>query len=226
MSRTTGRSARTNWKRSVTSASFFRYTGLAVQVAVSPTHSAGPMQRVNDEPFWRAQEKRRDRELGQPCCTQSGISWSLLDMPGRFAVVIHGEYDCVNCFRHNEGRSSWQYFSTRLTEGQLTSGDTAEPLQRCLELIAEHEQPDAIIVLGTCPVEVIGDQFDIVVDKVSAFTRDRRVPGSLTSLSGTRRRTSSARAAPTRPPSTMRARLRETTLRRRASSTWRAASRA
>lgn len=93
-----------------------------------------------------------------------------MDMPGRFAVVIHGEYDCVNCFRHNEGRSSWQYFSTRLTEGQLTSGETEGPLRRCLELIVEHDSPDAIIVLGTCPVEVIGDQFDVVVDAVSAET--------------------------------------------------------
>ena len=128
------------------------------------------MDRIDDEPFWRAQERRREQQLGQPCCTQSGISWTLIDMPGRFAVVIHGEYDCVNCFRHNSGRSSWQYFSTRLTEGQLTSGETAEPLRRCLELIVEHDAPDAIIVLGTCPVEVIGDQFDRVVDAVSAET--------------------------------------------------------
>ena len=128
------------------------------------------MERIDDEPFWRAQERRRERQLGQPCCTQSGISWTLIDMPGRFAVVVHGEYDCVNCFRHNAGRSSWQYFSTRLTEGQLTSGETSEPLRRCLELIVEHDAPDAIVVLGTCPVEVIGDQFDRVVDAVSEET--------------------------------------------------------
>jgi len=93
-----------------------------------------------------------------------------MDMPGRFAVVIHGEYDCVNCFKHNAGRSSWQYFSTRLSEGQLTSGDTAGPLRRCLELIVEHDSPDAVIVLGTCPVEVIGDQFQTVVEAVSEET--------------------------------------------------------
>jgi hypothetical protein len=128
------------------------------------------LDRIDDEPFWRAQERRREKQLGQPCCTQSGISWTLIDMPGRFAVVIHGEYDCVNCFKHNAGRSSWQYFSTRLSEGQLTSGETAGPLRRCLELIVEHDAPDAIIVLGTCPVEVIGDQFDTVVDAVSEET--------------------------------------------------------
>ena len=131
---------------------------------------ARPLERIDDEPFWRAQERRRERELGQPCCTQSGISWQLMDMPGRFAVVVHGEYDCVNCFRHNAGRSSVQYFSTRLSEGQLTSGETAEPLRRCLELIVEHERPDAVVVLGTCPVEVIGDQFDRVVEAVSGDT--------------------------------------------------------
>jgi nitrogenase molybdenum-iron protein alpha/beta subunit len=128
------------------------------------------LDRINDEPFWQKQERRRERQLGQPCCTQSGISWTLIDMPGRFAVVIHGEYDCVNCFKHNAGRSSWQYFSTRLSEGQLTSGDTAGPLRRCLELIVQHDSPDAVIVLGTCPVEVIGDQFQTVVDAVSSET--------------------------------------------------------
>jgi len=92
-------------------------------------------------------------------------------MPGRFAVVVHGEYDCVNCFKHNAGRSSWQYFSTRLSEGQLTSGETHGPLRRCLELIVEHDAPDAIVVLGTCPVEVIGDRFETVVEAVSAETQ-------------------------------------------------------
>jgi hypothetical protein len=135
------------------------------------TTTGAHLDRIDDEPFWRNQERRRERQLGQPCCTQSGISWTLIDMPGRFAVVVHGEYDCVNCFKHNAGRNSWQYFSTRLSEGQLTSGETAEPLRRCLELIVEHDAPDAIVVLGTCPVEVIGDQFQTVVDAVSEETQ-------------------------------------------------------
>lgn len=94
----------------------------------------------------------------------------MLDMPGDFAVVIHGEFDCVNCFTHHSGRSAHRYYSTRLTDGQLTTGETAEPLRRCLELIAQEEKPEAVIVLGTCPVEVIGDQFHHVVDEVAGRT--------------------------------------------------------
>ena len=125
---------------------------------------------AQDEAFWRRQEKRRERGLGQPCCTQSGMSWTLIDMPGNFAVVIHGEFDCVNCFSHHTGRSALRYYSTRLTDRQLTLGETAAPLRRCLQLIAAEERPDAVIVLGTCPVEVIGDQFHEVVEEVSAET--------------------------------------------------------
>ena len=35
----------------------------------------------------------------------------------------------------------------------------------------KHDAPDAIIVLGTCPVEVIGDRFETVVDAVSEETQ-------------------------------------------------------
>jgi nitrogenase molybdenum-iron protein alpha/beta subunit len=98
------------------------------------------------------------------------MSWSMIDMPGNFAVVIHGEFDCVNCFHHQQGQSAIQYYSTRLTEAQLTTGRTEEPLRRCLELIVQHQQPDGVIVLGTCPVEVIGDQFQVVVQDVAKAT--------------------------------------------------------
>ncbi len=100
----------------------------------------------------------------------------MIDMPGNFAVVIHGEYDCVNCFHHHVGRSAWRYYSTRLTEQMLTTGRTEEALRTCLELIAAEERPDAVIVLGTCPVEVIGDQFGPVVKDVSERTGIPMVP--------------------------------------------------
>jgi nitrogenase molybdenum-iron protein alpha/beta subunit len=129
-----------------------------------------------DEAFWRAVEKRKKDQLGQPCCTQSGMSWTMIDMPGNFAVVIHGEYDCVNCFHHHIGRSAVQYYSTRLTEEMLTTGRTEAALRTCLELIAEQQRPEVVIVLGTCPVEVIGDQFGPVVEAVSARTGIPMIP--------------------------------------------------
>ncbi|MFM2160937.1 MAG: Nitrogenase component 1 type Oxidoreductase [Pseudomonadota bacterium] len=125
---------------------------------------------TDDEAFWREQERRKKDQLGQPCCTQSGMSWSMIDLPGNFAVVIHGEYDCVNCFHHHIGRSAWRYYSTRLTEEMITTGRTEPALRACLELIAKEEAPEFVLVLGTCPVEVIGDAFHHVVASVSEAT--------------------------------------------------------
>ncbi len=130
----------------------------------------------SDEAFWRRQEKRRERGMGQPCCTQSGVSWSMIDVPGDFAVVVHGEFDCVNCFHHHIGRSARRFFSTRLTEAQLTRGDTQGALRRCLRLIAAEEAPPMVLVLGTCPVEVIGDPFFEVVAEVARETGIPMVP--------------------------------------------------
>ena len=123
-----------------------------------------------DEAFWKTQERRREKRLGQPCCTQSGISWSMIELKGRFAVVVHGEKDCLNCFHHHRGESSVQFYSTRLTDAQLTMGDTEEVLEQCLSLIVEEEKPELILVLGTCPVEVVGARFYETVDVVSSKT--------------------------------------------------------
>lgn len=128
-----------------------------------------------DEAFWRKQEQRRQR-LDQPCCTQSHMSWALFDTPGDFCVVVHGESDCLNCFYHHNGRNGGRFYSTRLTDNQLTTGDTQRPLKHLLRLIAEQRRPEAVIVLGTCPVEVIGDRFETAVEEVAAETGVPMVP--------------------------------------------------
>lgn len=129
----------------------------------------------DDEEFWRDQELRR-QHLGQPCCTQSNMSWSLIDIPGDLCVVIHGESDCLNCFFHHHGARAPDYFSTRLSEKQLIMGDTRAPLRRLLELIAKERAPEAVLVLGTCPVEVIYDDFEPVVRDVSRETGIPMIP--------------------------------------------------
>ncbi|MCA9532050.1 MAG: hypothetical protein KC593_00165 [Myxococcales bacterium] len=123
----------------------------------------------DDEAFWRQQELRR-QQLGQPCCTQSNMSWAMVDLVGNVSVVIHGESDCLNCFFHHQGRLAVDYYSTRLSEHQLIMGDTRAPLRRLLELIAKERRPEVVIVLGTCPVEVIYDDFEPVVRAVSQET--------------------------------------------------------
>lgn len=123
--------------------------------------------RAADEPFWKEQEGRIQGSLSQPCCTLSGISSGLITLKGNFAVVVHGEHECAGCFRH-VGANSHNFFCTGLTEQDFVTGETAAPLDRCLRLVAGEIKPEAIFVLGACPVEVIGDRFEVVVDKVNA----------------------------------------------------------
>ncbi|MCB9680466.1 MAG: hypothetical protein H6733_03270 [Alphaproteobacteria bacterium] len=125
---------------------------------------------ARDEAFWQAQENRKRGFLGQPCCTQSKMSWALMDLPGDLAVVVHGEFDCLNCFHHHTGTAAWRFYSSRLSDLQLTTGDTQRPLEHLLRLIVAGRAPKAIVVLGTCPVEVIGDRFETVAQRVATST--------------------------------------------------------
>jgi nitrogenase molybdenum-iron protein alpha/beta subunit len=121
--------------------------------------------RERDETFWVDQERNIQGALGQPCCTLSGISAGFIKMRGNFAVVIHGEDECGACFRHL-GPNKINFYVVGLTEKEFVSGRTAEPLKKCLRLVAEETMPEAIFVLGACPVEVIGDQFQESVAEV------------------------------------------------------------
>ena len=107
-----------------------------------------------DEAFWREQETRRQR-LNQPCCTQSNMSWAMVDMEGDFAVVLHGESDCLNCFFHHRGRRTHDYYSTRLTDHQLTTGDTHRPLRRLLQMIAAERRYIAVASVADLTGEAV-----------------------------------------------------------------------
>ena len=125
--------------------------------------------KVLDESFWQDHEARLRNNLGQPCCTLSGISTGLIQMPGDFAVVIHGEHECAACF-HHEGASMHRFFCVGLNEDDFTGGETREKLTECLRLVATEVKPSVIFVLGACPVEVIGDRFEITVAKLEEET--------------------------------------------------------
>jgi hypothetical protein len=126
-----------------------------------------PEVEAADEAFWRKQEGRKRGLLGQPCCTQSKMSWALMNMPGDLAVIIHGEFDCLNCFHHHLGANAHNFFSTRLSDHQMTVGQTQPPLEHLIRLLVAERKPQAIVVLGTCPVEVIGDRFEVVTERLA-----------------------------------------------------------
>lgn len=126
--------------------------------------------RRRDDAFWEEQENRLTKQLGQPCCSLSGMTSLLVGMPGNFAVVIHGEVDCVNCFVHTQGPSSDKFYSTRVSQLEFTTGKTKDKLRRCLELIIKLRSPEAVFVMGNCSMEMIHDEFDVVAAEVSEDT--------------------------------------------------------
>jgi hypothetical protein len=140
--------------------------GGSVQRSPDDLPEAYKALRAKDEVFWQEQERNIQGGVGQPCCTLSGISSGLLAMRGNFALVIHGEDECAGCFRHM-GPSTVRLFCTGLTEKEFVTGQTAEPLRRCLRVVARELDPEAIFVLGACPVEVIGDRFETVVEEIN-----------------------------------------------------------
>lgn len=125
------------------------------------------MSAHQDEAFWQRQEARISGALGQPCCTLSGMCSLLRSVTGRFAVVIHGERDCLNSFHLDQGPAVINFFTTDLSEREVTSGLTQEALKDCLQLVIAEHRPQVVFVLGTCLVEMIGDRFERVVDEIS-----------------------------------------------------------
>ena len=93
--------------------------------------------RDGDEAFWQKQEARVQGATGQPCCTLSGVTTGLAAIRGNFAVVVHGEDECVSSFR-NVGPAAARFFCTSLTDREFTLGETAPALDHCLSLIAEQ----------------------------------------------------------------------------------------
>lgn len=130
----------------------------------------------SDEEFWRKNERFFTARMGQPCCTLAGISKLLSHLPGSFAVVVHGEMDCLNNFPHFQGVSLDRFFCTHVSQHEFASGDTATPLRECLEAVIAAQAPDAVFVLSMCLMEMIHDDFPAVAAAVSARTGVPIVP--------------------------------------------------
>ena len=130
----------------------------------------------SDELFWRKNERFFTQRMGQPCCTLAGISKLLSHLPGNFAVVVHGEMDCLNNFPHFEGCSLDRFYCTHVSQLQFSRGDTASPLRECLEAVLETQRPQAVFVLSMCLMEMIHDDFPKVVADISARTGVPIVP--------------------------------------------------
>ena len=142
----------------------------------APVLKIDPALDAADEKFWKEQEGRMTKQIGQPCCTLSGMTHLLIEIPGDFAVVLHSELDCTNCFLNTRGVSGKNFYSVQVTQAQFTKGSMGTPLKRCLELIIKHKKPEAIFVLGNCLVEMVYDTFDMVANEVSDATGTPIIP--------------------------------------------------
>ncbi|MDD5629876.1 MAG: nitrogenase component 1, partial [Elusimicrobia bacterium] len=113
-----------------------------------------------------------DSRLTQPCCSLAGAAAMLSAMGGRLAVVVHGERDCLNSFLAFDSPGAARFYCSNLSESQTALGRTAGVLERCLAAAAQ-DSPRALIVLGTCLTEMMGDDFPVVARR---FARRRKIP--------------------------------------------------
>lgn len=121
---------------------------------------------ARDEPFWQAQEARLAEQLGQPCCTLSGMCTLLGNQRGGLAVIVHGERDCANSFVYHRMAAAHRFFVTGVTEEEATTGRVDEPLETCLRLVLAEPGVEAVLVLGTCLMSMIGADPQATVDRV------------------------------------------------------------
>ena len=122
--------------------------------------------------------------IQQPSCSLVGLASCLVQTGGDFAVVIHGPVDCANTFprhvplvrlgRQAAGRlSSHRFFSSNLSESDVTLGRSERALARCLESVVSSLRPKVVFVLGTCLSDVVGDDTKKVASQAAKKTGTR-----------------------------------------------------
>ncbi len=101
---------------------------------------------------------RKAAGLNQVVCTLEGMCTLLMQTPGDFAVVIHGDRDCLNVLAPGEGPSGAErFFCTNLSEEEAVVGRSLRRLEACLELVCSRVRPQTVFLLGTCLTALIGD---------------------------------------------------------------------
>ena len=125
--------------------------------------------------------KARDSaRLNQVVCTLEGMCTLLLQTPGNFAVVIHGDRDCTNVLATGESvAGAERFFCTNLSEEDAVTGRSQKRLDACLELVCTQTGPETVFLLGTCLTALIGDEL-----APSAESAAKKTGVEVVSLSG------------------------------------------
>jgi nitrogenase molybdenum-iron protein alpha/beta subunit len=127
----------------------------------------------SDEEYWRKREVFLSDRVGQPCCTLAGISELLGQMRGDFAVVIHGERDCINASYIALDVTGSNFYCSNVGEQDVLKGAAAEALARCLDAVASRKGLKAVFVLSTCLTEMIGEDLERVAKQAG---KDHKIP--------------------------------------------------
>jgi nitrogenase molybdenum-iron protein alpha/beta subunit len=122
--------------------------------------------------------KARDSaRLNQVVCTLEGMCTLLMQTPGNFAVVIHGDRDCVNVLAAGEGLAGAErFFCTHLSEEEAVAGRSLRRLRACLELVCTRTRPETVFLLGTCLTALIGDDVEASAKSIAEQTGVAVVP--------------------------------------------------
>ncbi len=133
-------------------------------------------------------KKGKAGQLAQPSCSMVGLGTLFLETPGNFAVLIHGDVDCINPFLrvfpfrlapdfHDTLLGSQRFYSTALNETDVVTGVTGKRALETIELVS-RSGVDQIFLLGSCLSEMIGEDLEEI-----AREADRRFGVSVTPLS-------------------------------------------
>ncbi len=113
---------------------------------------------------------RERARLNQVVCTLEGMATLLRRTPGGFAVVIHGDRDCLNVLVQGmDGPGTDRFYCTNLSEADAVMGRSRARLERCLEAVCGLG-PDVVFLLGTCLSTLLGDELGSAASRVSAST--------------------------------------------------------
>lgn len=105
-----------------------------------------------------APSARAAARLDQVVCTLEGMAALLQDTPGDFAVVVHGDRDCLGVLVQGmDHPGAERFFGTQLSEVEAVAGHGVARLRECLEAVCAAPAPPVVFVLGTCLSALLGE---------------------------------------------------------------------
>ncbi|MDY0000612.1 MAG: nitrogenase component 1 [Polyangia bacterium] len=124
----------------------------------------------------KEQAQRIAARLDQVMCTLEGMATLFAQTPGDFAVVVHGDRDCLGVVVQGMAYPGTErFFGTQLGEPDAVAGHGATRLGECLRAICQHVRPRVVFVIGTCLSALLGEDLEPVARQLGRETGVRVV---------------------------------------------------